>query len=508
MKLHTKTTILFSVITIAVMLATVLLIGARMVTLVQSDEQELTQFQTLSLAEQISLMAKPPDEEGLARAVALARGARPNVVAVRIWDYSAAKFSEHLSSPDSPPAVPITEEQTRILLQLPTVASDLPAQTFEQEGVVFYRVLAPIKEKGQLIGVASITERLITIPTIVQQYAWNALWLTLAAVGLIALATYLSFRSLVYTPLERLLQSIAGMTTRDSAEDEIGRASREYDRMLAQLRLLTEERERQKEVLRERVQEATQELQQRNEQLAEANRELWETSRRLSQMERLAVAGQTAAQFAHEVGTPLNTISLHAEMLRETVTSFPDALRRTAIISEQIERIERIVRTMLDRTRQEKPVLQPLDLTTVLHHVSETMEPSLTVLKVKLTTELAAQPLRIAGDSDRLQQVFINLINNALDAMPDGGTLTLTASAQAEGIVVELADTGCGMDADTQARIFDPLYTTKQRGRGTGYGLVVAKQILTEHHGTITVESSLGQGARFRLTFPASEESL
>ena len=504
MKLHTKTTILISVITVAVMLATVLLIGVRMVSLVQGDEQELAQFQALSLAEQISLMPTPRDEEDLARAIAQARGARPNVTAVRIWNYSAAGLSEYRSSPGSLPAEPITEETIKSFRAAPTpnVVRSLPAQTFVHNGEAFYRVLAPIREKGTLVGVVAITERLNDVPSIVKQYAWNALWLTLVAVGLITVATYLSFRNLVYAPLERLLQTIAGMSTDDSTEDELGRASKEYERMLEQLQTLTAERERQKEVLRERVQEATQELQHRNEQLTEANRELWETSRRLSQMERLAIAGQTAAQFAHEVGTPLSTISIHAELLRETVQTMPDALRRTNIIGEQIERIERIVRGMLDRTRIEKPVLQPLDLGTLLQHIGETMEPSLTVRNVNLLTTLPTQPLLVVGDGDRLQQVFINLINNAMDAMPDGGELRLSACTENDDVVVALTDTGAGMDAETQARIFDALYTTKQRGRGTGFGLVVVKQILEEHHSKITVESRLGHGSTFRLTFP------
>ncbi len=510
MKLHTKTTILISVITVAVMLATVLLIGVRMVSLVQRDEQALAQFQALSLAEQISLMPTPRDEADLARALAQARGARPNVTAVRIWNYSGAGLSEYLSSQGSLPAEPLTEELITPFRATPAtiVAGSLPAQTFVRDGESFYQVLAPIREKGKLVGVVSITERLNDVPSIVQQYAWNALWLALVAVGLITVSTYLSFRNMVYAPLERLLQSITAMSTGDITEDEIGRASKEYERMLAQLHTLTEERERQKDVLHERVLEATQELQDRNEQLAEANRELWEISRRLTQMERLAVAGQTAAQFAHEVGTPLSTISIHAEMLRETVQAMPDALRRTTIISEQIERIERIVRGMMDRTRIEKPELKPLDLNALLQHISETMEPALVARNVQFITELLSQPLVIAGDSDRLQQVFINLINNALDAMPNGGELRLSAACDHDAVCVTVTDTGCGMDAETQARIFDPLYTTKQRGRGTGFGLVVAKQVLEEHHGTISVESKLGTGSTFRLTFPTRKESL
>jgi signal transduction histidine kinase len=118
----------------------------------------------------------------------------------------------------------------------------------------------------------------------------------------------------------------------------------------------------------------------------------------------------------------------------------------------------------------------------------------------------------IAGDADYLQQVFINLINNALDAMPSGGSLRIATSSADWGatsnngggaqVVVDVADTGCGMSRETQAHIFEPLYTTKERGKGAGLGLVVVSHVMQEHGGQIEVESEPGQGTRFRLRFP------
>lgn len=116
--------------------------------MVQEDEQQLAQFQALSLAEQISLMPSPRDEDDLARAVAQARGACPNVITVRLWDATSAGFSEHLSSSNSPTAKPIAEAQSNALQSLPTIAGSLPAQTLVCSGDTYYRVLAPIKEKA------------------------------------------------------------------------------------------------------------------------------------------------------------------------------------------------------------------------------------------------------------------------------------------------------------------------------------------------------------------------
>ena len=284
--------------------------------------------------------------------------------------------------------------------------------------------------------------------------------------------------------------------------------------MLGQIHEMTAEREHQQEMLRERVQEATAQLEQRNDQLANANQELWRTTRALTQLERLAAAGQTAAQLAHEVGTPLNLISLHTQLLQAEADTNPASVKERAdIIVEQTERIERIVRRMLDRTRAEADEHSLLDLNELIRRITEATAPTLMEVDVKLVLSLDAQLPPIAADSDKLQQVFINLINNALDAMPEGGRLAITTELEPVNnghlprVLVSVSDTGCGMTPEVQAHIFDPLYTTKQRGKGAGLGLVVVNQVMQEHNGTVTVESSPQQGSRFQLSFPAAPYS-
>jgi signal transduction histidine kinase len=296
--------------------------------------------------------------------------------------------------------------------------------------------------------------------------------------------------------------------------------------MIGRIREMTQEREAQRRVLQERVREATGELEQRNEQLEDANRELWQTTRRLTELERLAAAGQTAAQFAHEVGTPLNLISGHVQLLRARLAADPQAQPRLETISAQIERIERIVRAMLDRTRPEAVVLSPLDLNALLLRIFDATAPALEARSVRLQTNLKSALPRVAGDADRLQQVFINLINNSLDAMPDGGLLSvrtgvvkaaakpsvargsdLTDEALSTQVFIEFSDNGCGMTSVLRARIFDPFYTTKESGHGTGLGLVVVRQVIREHHGEIEVESEPGRGTLFRITLPGESMS-
>jgi signal transduction histidine kinase len=517
-KLHTKTALLASAITVAVLIAALLTISARVVDLVRDEQKALAEYQAISLAEAISDLPATRDPQEMAKVAAFVRSSRPTAVDVRIWERAGGVFVERVAVAGSAPAEEIPEE-TKTALRSGLTSKVVTEQRSGADNT-FYRVFAPTRkpgEHGRVSGAVEVAERLDDIPSIAVRYARQAAWIALVAVALTTLSTYLLFRRLVYTPIERLLGVIARAKAGEleaqappRPPDELGRLSQEFNSLLSQVREMTGERERRQALLSERVREATSQLQQRNEQLATTNLELWRTTRRLTQFERLAAAGQTAAQFAHEVGTPLNLISCHAQLMSGELRDNPaTAESRIEIIVEQIERIERIVRRMLDRTRVETPELKPLDLNALLQRVSDATRPALETGQVRLETDLDWRLPLIAGDADHLQQVFINLINNALDAMPAGGSLRIaTASAPINDdgeseAVVDIADTGCGMSRETQARIFEPLYTTKDRGKGAGLGLVVVSHVLQEHGGQIEVESEPGQGTLFRLRFPA-----
>ncbi len=291
--------------------------------------------------------------------------------------------------------------------------------------------------------------------------------------------------------------------------DEIGKLASEFNSMIGQIREMTDERERQNEILNEKVASATGELQRKNEQLETANFELFRATRKMGELERLAATGQTAAQFAHEVGTPLNLISGHVQLLQTNPQNSKEAARLQTI-SSQIERIENIVREMLDRARFGSTEHQMLDLNEILSKIFDAVEPTLQESRVELAIDLNENLPKISGDAERLQQVFFNLVKNALDAMPDGGKLQVSTVAENEKVIVEFIDDGLGMTKEIAAQIFQPLFTTKERGRGTGLGLVVVKQILQNHNAEIEVESKPREGTKIKLIFPTvnvSEQS-
>ncbi len=519
LKLHTKTTLLACAVTLAVLGVVLALVSMRVAEHVRDEQKALAELQAVSLAEHISELPDPRDSQELARSATLVHGVRPDAVTVRVWTRVGGVFVPVVASSDSAPVEDIPED-IKEALRSGLATKSVSAQP-DGANDSLYRVFAPVMENGRMSGAVEVIEKLDDAPAIAFRYGRGAIWMALVAVALITLGVYLLFRHLVYRPIEHLLGAMTRAKAGDLkaqapilAEDELGALSREYNDLTARLLEMTEEREAQQQLLQERVSEATVELAERNTQLEETNLELWQTTRRLTALERLAAAGQTAAQFAHEVGTPLNLISGHVQLLHLSLRHDPQAAEaRLETITAQIERIERIVRQMLDRTRPETPALVLLDLNSLLRRMFDATAPALEARGVHLVTSLDPELPLIQGDADRLQQAFINLFNNALDAMSEGGQLhvrTFNERLAMNGGVhyssIEFADTGCGMTPEVQAKIFDPLYTTKARGRGTGLGLVVVSQVMSEHSGRVEVESEPGGGTRFRLRFPVARE--
>ena len=512
LKLQTKTALLASAVTLAVLAVLLVLVSVRFAERVREEQKQLAQLQADNLAEHISEMPPPRDPAQVARLATLVHGSRPDAVTVRVWERTGGLFQQVAASAESRQAEEIPEEVKAAL------RSGLETRTIEARPDAddsLYRVFAPVIEGGRVSGAVEVIEKLDGAPAIALDYGRGAFWLAPLAVAAITAGVFLLFRHFVHRPVGRLLGAMGRVRAGDlsaeaaeSAPDEIGALTREFNRMLTRLREMTAEREAQNALLEERVHAATAELAERNTQLEERNLELYQTTRKLTELERLAAAGQLAAQFAHEVGTPLNLISGHVQLLLAGPAGDREAERkRLETISAQIERIERTVRRTLDRTRANVAELVPLDLNALLRRTFDAAAPTLEASGVRLRPTLADGLPFVAGDADRLQQVFINLFNNALDAMRAGGELRVE-TAYVEGAVrADFADTGEGMSEEVRARIFDPLYTTKGRGRGTGLGLVVVSQVIHEHGGHIEVESQPGRGARFRLTFPAVLES-
>jgi hypothetical protein len=225
----------------------------------------------------------------------------------------------------------------------------------------------------------------------------------------------------------------------------------------------------------------------------------------LQHSEKMASIGLLAAGVAHEVNTPLTGISSYTQMLREQIRQ--EDLRYPLLekIEKQTFRAAKIINNLLNFARSGGAEMGPLDVNRILTDVLSLVEHQLEKGRIKVRRELAEDLPRIRGNENRIQQVFFNLILNARDAMPRGGWLTLVTQADDDTVIVEVKDTGVGIKREDVKRIYDPFFTTKGIGRGTGLGLSVSYGILQEHGGAIFVESAPGKGTTFQVALPGMQ---
>ena len=226
----------------------------------------------------------------------------------------------------------------------------------------------------------------------------------------------------------------------------------------------------------------------------------------LAQSAKLAAIGELAAGVAHEVNNPLMILLGQTGRLRRELPPTPALQTRLDVIEEETERAARILRRLLDFARRREPVLKPLDIREVLERALALVSPRLSHADIVTDAEIFGNVVPVIGDRDELTQVFVNLFNNALDAMPEGGTLRIrTEIRSADGIpclTVSVTDTGVGISAEEMKNVFQPFYTTKPEGRGTGLGLSVTQGIVRRHEGTLEVASEPGKGSTFMVSLP------
>jgi two-component system NtrC family sensor kinase len=239
----------------------------------------------------------------------------------------------------------------------------------------------------------------------------------------------------------------------------------------------------------------------------EASRERDELQRaQLAHTEKMAAVGTLAAGVAHEVNNPLAGILASIENLRAQ----PDDPKRSAryldLIADGLTRIERTVANLLDFSRQHEIRLEPTSINHNLHHVVELVGYQLRAAGVDVKFDLDEADAIVLADHFQMEQLLLNLVLNALDAMPEGGTLYLRTRVRGGKVIAEVRDTGTGILAENRDRIFDPFFTTRDVGEGTGLGLAVSSRIVEAHGGTIELETKIGRGSTFRIILPAMRD--
>jgi signal transduction histidine kinase len=257
------------------------------------------------------------------------------------------------------------------------------------------------------------------------------------------------------------------------------------------------------QALEERVAAVTTALDRSHEERIESYRQMLVLRDALADADRLATIGQTAASVAHQVGTPLNLISGHVQLLLEQNDLDTDLARRLHLVLEQIGRVSDAIRGLLEHTRRPGEA-ELIDVGGLLDSIVNLVRPRLTAAGVTLETDLAASLPEICGHRDELEMALLNLVSNALDAMPGGGVLKVAATSAGSHVTIVLQDSGAGITQELLPRIFDPWVTTKPEGRGTGLGLSITRDVISRFGGTVNVASEPGHGATFTITMPAA----
>ena len=230
----------------------------------------------------------------------------------------------------------------------------------------------------------------------------------------------------------------------------------------------------------------------------------------LLQERKLAAVGTLTSGIAHELNNPLNNISLTVESLIEELDELnkEESIEMLHEVLGEVERASSVVKNLLEFSRRKKSqAFELIDLADIIDATIRLVQNQLTLSNIRLKKHIPENIPKINGNSDSLKQVFVNLFLNAIQAMPEGGSLTVVVSQDARGFVsVQVADTGVGIPQDVMDRIFDPFYTTKPVGIGTGLGLSIVYGIVKKHGGHIEVQSEQGKGTTFTVFLPAVDE--
>jgi signal transduction histidine kinase len=361
---------------------------------------------------------------------------------------------------------------------------------------------------GYVLGVADMHVSLHRI-TEAARGTWQRSLLIFVVFLVIALAggTWM-FRRHVGHPVERLVEAaraigrgelehaVPGSVAMGTSRDEIHFLAAGFEEM--------------RRSLREKIGQldaANASLSQRNTEVERALEQLRRAQEELVRAERLAVTGRMTAQLSHEINNPIHNIqSLLTSGLRKLPGDSP-ARELVAVALEEVGRMAHLTRQMLEFYRGSVVPMEtaPLDLVALLRDLARVNEESLTTVGIRLQCSLPERLPSVRGAEDKLRQVFLNLILNARDAMPQGGILSIAANAAEGGVRVQVADTGVGIPAAHLGKVFDAFFTTKAQVSGVGLGLSVSDAIVRRHGGTITVASAEGRGATFTVYLPGGD---
>ena len=386
----------------------------------------------------------------------------------------------------------------------------------ERQGGRYFQVSAPVDPEGPRRGQINARVSLQLVDDLIRTEETVSAIVTGAVLVLLMLTTTLIIERVVGRPVAELALAMrvvegAGLSDAESPRveerrnDEIGALGQGFNAMIGRLTLADEEIRAFNRRLADEVRAATLDLARKNDALNQLNRLLVDTRRELGDKERLAALGQLAAQLAHEIGTPLGSVSGHLQ-LALSARDLPSPLRdRLLVATSELGRVSLIVRDYLDSTRPVKAARMPCDLARVVEEAIGIAQGAVEREGLAIERRVDVGSAKLNTDPGLVRQILINLIANAIDAVGGQGRVIVAAVAVDGAVKLTVRDDGTGIAAEDAARIFEPFYTTKGRGKGTGLGLAICRELAVALGGRIAVESEPGHGSTFTLLLPSAD---
>ncbi len=383
--------------------------------------------------------------------------------------------------------------------------SEIPTRTqsFMDGRTRSWSVTVPFEDAKGLRAALTMSASLTEADNVVRAER-SVLAITAAVAALLLLlAAYQVLGRLIIRRIESLAAVMHRVESGDSSaaavdthHDELAYLARGFNAMLTRLRGFNAE-------LESRIDAATRDLARKNRALEELNDLLLTARRDLSAKERLAALGQLSGTIAHELGNPLNAISVQLQLMARR-SDLPEAARNEIGVAQgEVTRMTGIIRRFLDSSRGLSPAPERTQLTALVDEAIDLTLSAEARTRVAVERRVAPEAETILCDPALVRHVLTNLLGNALDATAGKGTLIVTGAREGSDVVLAVADSGSGLSPEVKRRIFDPFFTTKPPGRGTGLGLAICKEIARAMHGRLDVESELGRGSTFTLRFPA-----
>jgi two-component system NtrC family sensor kinase len=359
-------------------------------------------------------------------------------------------------------------------------------------------------ESKTVLGVLDVRMSLKQIDENLAESKWHMVLSALGTVLIIGVVSAGFINKVVRRPVRKLIEGTKQVSdgnlefrTSTDSKDELGDLAASFNKMAADLKQAYDEIKRWSETLEEKVKQKTEELQ--------------KVQNHIILMEKMASLGQLSATVAHELNNPLEGVLTYTKLLKKKLENrrlsdaeLEEMVGQLTFIADETMRCGNIVKNLLLFSKTESAGFKPESINAILEKCIRLVAHHLEMHNIVLKKEFCQEVPLLLGDANQLQQAFLAITMNAVEAMPGGGTLTLRTTLREAGEAVEvgIADTGVGIAPGVLPRIFEPFFTTKSEGKGVGLGLSVAYGIVKRHDGRIAVDSAVDQGTTFTIVLP------